>query len=134
MVDPLYAGELFEDFAPNVAGIIHKAASIVRLVGAIMLKRNDEWSLNWRDTQLEGLQTVSATAAARWPAVDRSELRISSISGMWTYTMRWDTTLQRRLFAAWPGPHPLARSTLPEGCGWHGRGPITKCKLQVSDR
>jgi putative transposase len=44
------------------AGIFPNDASIVRLVGAMMLERNDEWSLNRRYMQLECLQTVSDTA------------------------------------------------------------------------
>lgn len=42
-------------------GIFPNDASIVRLVGAMMLEQNDEWSLNRRYMQLEGLQTVSDT-------------------------------------------------------------------------
>jgi hypothetical protein len=34
-------------------------------------RRNDEWSLNQRYMQLEGLQTVSDTAPTRLPAVAR---------------------------------------------------------------
>jgi putative transposase len=42
----------------NVVGIFPNDASIVRLVGAMMLEQNDEWSLNRRYMQLVGL--------ARW--------------------------------------------------------------------
>lgn len=38
----------------NVVGIFPNDASIVRLVGAMMLEQNDEWSLNRRYMQLEG--------------------------------------------------------------------------------
>ena len=55
----------------NVVGIFPNDASIVRLVGAMMLEQNDEWSLNRRYMQLEGLQTVSDTAPTRLPAVAR---------------------------------------------------------------
>lgn len=48
-----------------------KTLCAVRLVGAMMLKQNDEWSLNRRYMQLEGLQTVSDTAPTRLPAVAR---------------------------------------------------------------
>jgi len=37
----------------NVVGIFPNGASITRLVGAMMLELNDEWSLNRRDMQLE---------------------------------------------------------------------------------
>ncbi len=45
----------------NVVGIFPNDAAITRLVGAMMLEQNDEWSLNRRYMQLEGLQTVSDT-------------------------------------------------------------------------
>ena len=37
----------------------------------MMLEQNDEWSLNRRYVQLEGLQTVSDTAPTRMSAVRR---------------------------------------------------------------
>ena len=55
----------------NVVGIFPNDASIARLVGAMLLEQNDEWSLNRRYMQLEGLQTVSDTAPTRLPAVAR---------------------------------------------------------------
>ena len=55
----------------NVVGIFPNDASIVRLVGAMMLEQNDEWSLNRRYMQLEGLQTLTDTAPTRLPAVQR---------------------------------------------------------------
>jgi len=36
----------------NVVGILPNDASIMRLVGAMMLEQNDEWSLNQRCMQL----------------------------------------------------------------------------------
>jgi putative transposase len=42
-----------------------------RLVGAMLLEQNDEWSLNRRYMQLEGLQTLTDTAPTRLPAVQR---------------------------------------------------------------
>jgi putative transposase len=55
----------------NVVGIFPNDAAIVRLVGAMMLEQNDEWSLNRRYMQLEGLQTVSDTVPTRLSAVAR---------------------------------------------------------------
>jgi len=55
----------------NVVGIFPNDAAITRLVGAMMLEQNDEWALNRRYMQLEGLQTVSDTAPTRLPAVAR---------------------------------------------------------------
>jgi hypothetical protein len=40
-------------------------------LGAMMLEQYDEWSLNRRYMQLEGLQTVSDTAPTRLSAVAR---------------------------------------------------------------
>jgi len=55
----------------DLVGIFPNDASIVRLVGAMLLEQNDEWSLNRRYMQLEGLQTVGDTAPTRLPAVAR---------------------------------------------------------------
>jgi hypothetical protein len=55
----------------NVVGIFPNDAAMTRLVGAMMLEQNDEWSLNRRYKQLEGLQTVSDTATTRMSAVPR---------------------------------------------------------------
>lgn len=55
----------------DVVGIFPNDAAIVRLVGAMMLEQNDEWSLQRRYMQLEGLQTLSDTAPTRLPAVAR---------------------------------------------------------------
>jgi hypothetical protein len=76
----------------NVVGIFPNDASIARLVGAMMLEQNDEGSLNRRYMQLEGLQTLSDTVPTRLSAVARCVPRISALSWLWTYTMRWDTT------------------------------------------
>jgi len=43
----------------DVVGIFPNDASIVRLVGALMLEQNDERQLQRRYMQLEGLQAVS---------------------------------------------------------------------------
>ena len=55
----------------NVVGIFPNDASITRLVGAMMLEQNDEWSLNRRYMQLEGLQTLCDTVPTRLSAVAR---------------------------------------------------------------
>ena len=53
----------------DVVGIFPNEASIVRLVGALMLEQNDEWQLQRRYMQLEGLKTVSDNQMHRISAV-----------------------------------------------------------------
>jgi putative transposase len=52
-------------------GIFPNDAAITRLVGAMLLEQNDEWSLNRRYMQLESLQSLSDTAPTRVPAFQR---------------------------------------------------------------
>jgi putative transposase len=52
-------------------GIFPNDAAITRLVGAMLLEQSDEWSLNRRYMQLEGLQSLSDTAPTRVPAFQR---------------------------------------------------------------
>ena len=53
----------------NVIGIFPNDGAIIRLVGAMMLEQNDEWSLQRRYMQLEGLQSLSDNQPARLSAV-----------------------------------------------------------------
>ena len=53
----------------NVIGIFPNDAAIIRLVGAMMLEQNDEWSLQRRYMQLEGLLSLSDNQPARLSAV-----------------------------------------------------------------
>jgi putative transposase len=46
-----------------------KDAAIVRLAGALFLEQNDEWQLQRRYKQLEGLQIVSNNESHRTSAV-----------------------------------------------------------------
>jgi len=55
----------------DVVGIFPNEAAIRRLVGALLLEQNDEWSLNRRYMQLESLQTLSDTVPTRLSAVAR---------------------------------------------------------------
>jgi len=55
----------------NVVRIFPNDAAATRLVGAMLLDQNDEWSLNRRCMQLEGLKIFSDTALARMLAVQR---------------------------------------------------------------
>lgn len=53
----------------NVVGIFPNDAAITRLVGALLLEQNDEWQLQRRYLQLEGLPTISDNQPARLSAV-----------------------------------------------------------------
>ena len=50
-------------------GIFPNEAAITRLVGALLLEQNDEWQLQRRYLQLEGLQTLTDNQPARLSAV-----------------------------------------------------------------
>ena len=53
----------------DVVGIFPNDASIVRLVGALLLEQNDEWQLQRRYMQLEGLKALSDNQVPRLSAV-----------------------------------------------------------------
>ena len=53
----------------DVVGIFPNEAAITRLVGALLLEQNDEWQLQRRYLQLEGLQALADNQSARLPAV-----------------------------------------------------------------
>jgi len=53
----------------DVVGIFPNDAAIIRLIGALLLEQNDEWQLQRRYMQLEGLQVVSDNGLHRISAV-----------------------------------------------------------------
>ena len=55
----------------DVVGIFPNEAAITRLVGALLLEQSDEWALQRRYMQLEGLQTLADNQPARLSAVVR---------------------------------------------------------------
>ena len=62
----------------DVVGIFPNEAAFVRLLGALLLEPNDEWQLQRRCLQLEGLQALgdnqparrSAVMSCRWTSAD----------------------------------------------------------------
>ena len=55
----------------NVVGIFPNDSAITRLVGAMLLEQNDEWCLNRRYMQPEGLQSLTEHAPTRMSAIQR---------------------------------------------------------------
>ena len=53
----------------DVVGIFPNEAAITRLIGALLLEQNDEWQLQRRYMQLEGLQQLADNQPARLSAV-----------------------------------------------------------------
>ena len=53
----------------DVVGIFPNDTAVVRLVGALLLEQNDEWALQRRYMQLEGLQSLIDNPSARLSAV-----------------------------------------------------------------
>ena len=52
----------------DVVGIFPNEASITRLIGAVLLERNDEWQLQHRYMQVEAMAELTAPAAEPEPA------------------------------------------------------------------
>ena len=72
----------------DVVGIFPNDAAIVRFVGALLLEQNDEWQLQRRYTQREGLQTATDNEKHRTSAVVTTDFHHS-------YTTPWDTIRRR---------------------------------------
>ncbi len=76
----------------NVVGIFPSDAAITRLVGAMMHEQNDEWSLNRRYMQLEGLPAILFRLGCRQCRAEHVNL---SLPGLTTYTTPRDITYGR---------------------------------------
>ena len=55
----------------KIVGIFPDEAAILGLVGALLLEQNDEWQLDRRYMQLEGLRSLAGNSPARLSAVAR---------------------------------------------------------------
>ena len=51
----------------DVVGIFPNEASIIRLIGAVLLEQNDEWQLQHRYMQIEGMAELASSAIEAQP-------------------------------------------------------------------
>ncbi len=92
----------------DLVGNFPNEAAITRLVGALLLEQSDEWQLQRRYMQLEGLQLLADNQAARLSAVGCRQLSTSPTEPeLATRTPRAGT----RSFCAFP-----LRSGAPQRC------------------
>jgi putative transposase len=58
----------------DVVGIFPNEASITRLIGAVLLEQNDEWLLQCRYMQIEGMPELTP------PLIDAEPSKLSSLA------------------------------------------------------
>lgn len=75
----------------NVVRIFPNDPAITRLVGALLLEQNDEWQLQRRYLQLEGLQTISDNQPVWLSAVMARSRTTQPSKNHFSCTTCWDT-------------------------------------------
>ncbi len=86
----------------EVVGIFPNDATVVRLVGALLLEQNDEWTV--QPARYMTLETIApssddpSSACQQWPA-DQPGLAGERGDHAVSYTTRWDTIIGRTAFS-----------------------------------
>jgi AraC-like DNA-binding protein len=74
----------------GVVGIFPNEASITRLIGAVLLEQNDEWLLQCRHTQIDGMAELIP------PLIDADPAQLPPIAALTGAGMRADGAIKRR--------------------------------------
>jgi putative transposase len=77
----------------NIVGIFPNDRAITGLVGAVLLEQSDEEALQRRHMQLKGCKSSAILLRLGYLQCSAEHRVHLSLSGLWSYTTRWDTTL-----------------------------------------